>query len=360
MNDLDSNTLATDTLQCDGCGAPLVYKPGTTSLVCEHCGNTKSIDQTKTEIKESNFNEYIKDFKEEDLGTTKVITCSNCEATPTVDENLKSMLCPYCGSPLVEKNAHQERYIKPGYIIPFNIDKNQVNNLLSKWIKSLWFAPNKIKRAVISPLNLNGIYMPFWTFDALVITDYVGKRGTIYEVEVGSGENKRRQQRIRWSYTSGRIEKNYDDVLVNGSKTLEPKIISKIAFWNTHNILKINNSYLSGFITEKYQIDLKLAFTYAKDKIEKEERERVRRDIGGDKQQIDKMNTEYYDVTFKHVLLPIYVSSFRYKNKLYTFYVNGSTGKIAGKRPYSIWKIAFATIIAIIVLIMMHYYISSN
>lgn len=360
MTDLDTNTSTTNAYQCDGCGAPLIYKPGTTYLVCEHCGSKKSIDQTPNEVTESDFNKYIENFEQENLSTTKVITCSNCKATPTVDENLKSMACPYCGSPLVEKNVHQERYIKPGYVSPFQINKEEINNILGKWVKGLWFAPNKIQRAALSPLNLNGIYMPFWTFDAQTTTDYKGQRGDAYYVTVGSGKNRRTERRIRWSSVRGTIENFYDDVLINGSNTLDPTILSKIQGWDTHSVLKINNSYLSGFITEKYQVNLKDAFTYAKQEIESSERANVRYAIGGDDQRISFMQTHYSKETFKHILLPIYVSSFRYQNKLYSFYVNGSTGRISGKRPYSKWKIAFAILGGIAVVAILYYLFSQS
>jgi len=107
---------------------------------------------------------------------------------------------------------------------------------------------------------------------------------------------------------------------------------------------------LAGFITEKYQIDIKQAFVIAREIIKTREREAVKRDIGGDRQRIHTMNTKYFDVTFKHILLPIYVSAFHYKSKVYAFYVNGATGRISGKRPYSAFKIALAVIVGIIVL----------
>lgn len=354
------NSSITNAYQCDGCGAPLIYKPGTTSLVCEHCGSTKMIEQLPNEVEESDFNTYIENFEKDNLGITKVVTCSNCKATPTVDENLKSMQCPYCGSPLIEKNVHQERYIKPGYVSPFQVNKNQINEILGKWIHGLWFAPNKLSRAALSPLNLNGIYIPFWTFDANTTTDYTGERGDAYYVTVGSGKNKQTVRRVRWTNVRGTIRNFYDDVLINGSNTLDHSILGEVGGWDTHNILKINDSYLAGFITEKYQVDLKNAYAYAKQRIENSERDNVRYDIGGDEQRILSMQTSFSNITFKHVLLPIYVSSFRYKDKLYSFYVNGSTGRISGKRPYSAWKIAFAVIGGIILAAALYYFFANQ
>ncbi|MGQ8868898.1 hypothetical protein [Myroides sp. TSA_177.3] len=82
---------------------------------------------------------------------------------------------------------------------------------------------------------------------------------------------------------------------------------------------------MCGFITEKYQIEIKEAYDQVCSWVYEEERIRVRRHIGGDQQRIHHSNTDVSQVTFKHILLPLYVSSFRYKNKQYTFYVNGVT-----------------------------------
>jgi hypothetical protein len=79
----------------------------------------------------------------------------------------------------------------------------------------------------------------------------------------------------------------------------------------------------------------------------------IRRDIGGDHQRIAAKQTQYLAITFKHLLLPIWVAHFRYQQTLYQILVNGRTGKISGERPWSAWKIArlILLILAAVVLI---------
>lgn len=354
----ESGASSSKAYSCEGCGAPLMYKPGTSYLLCPYCGSKKEIEQTEIEVEELDFNTYIEKYEEENFSTTKVVECSNCKATPTVDENLKSMHCPYCGSGLVEKNVHVERYIKPGYVAPFLIDKNQVNTILEKWIKKRWFIPSKLLRAALSPVNLNGIYIPYWTFDAHTVTDYTGERGDAYYITVGSGKNRRQVRRVRWTSVWGQIRNFYDDVLVSGTKSLDRSLLSNLGGWDTHKIQKINDSYLAGFITEKYQVGLKDSFISARQIIENIEQNNVRYDIGGDEQRIHSMDVKLYDVTFKHVLLPVYVSAFRYKDKLYTFYVNGASGRISGERPYSTPKIVLAIIAGLALVITLYFLFS--
>lgn len=340
-----------ESTSCSSCGGPMSYSPSVQALVCEYCGNTKAIAQGETVLNEHDFESFMESYEKESFNTTKVVECSNCHATSTVDENLKSMACPYCATPLVEQDIHEERYIQPEYVAPFAVDKNQVANKLQGWINSLWFAPNKIKRGVYSPNNLRGVYVPYWTYDVRTYTQYTGERGTEYTVTVGSGNNRREEKRMRWSSVRGSINSFFDDVLVTGSKTLNPSLLNVIAAdWDPKAVYAINQEYLSGFITEKYQVDLKEAYLIAQNIVYNNERYNVRRDIGGDDQRITSMDTKYYDITFKHILLPLYVSAFEYGNKQYTFYVNGVTGRVTGERPYSTWKIVLAVLLGLIVI----------
>lgn len=72
-------------------------------------------------------------------------------------------------------------------------------------------------------------------------------------------------------------------------------------------------------------------------------------DIGGDRQRIDAIQTQVTDVTFKHILLPLWLAAFTYGGKSYRVVVNAQTGRVTGERPYSKWKIAFAVLVALIV-----------
>lgn len=342
---------ASESTPCSSCGGPMSYKPSAQALVCEYCGSVKEIEQGEEELNELDFESFMESYEKESFNTTKVVECSNCHATSTVDENLKSMACPYCASPLVEQDIHEERYVKPEYVAPFAVDRGQVGGILQKWINSLWFAPNKIKRGIFSADNLRGVYVPFWTYDMQTHTNYSGERGTEYYVTVGSGDNKKRVRRVSWTNVRGAMANFYDDVLVTGSKTLDVKLLSSISTgWDPKAVHKIKPDYLSGFITEKYQVDVKEAYDKARDIVYQYERESVRRDIGGDEQRIHNMDTQLSAITFKHILLPLYVSSFGFGNKQYTFYVNGVTGRITGERPYSTMKIVFAVLVGLIVL----------
>ena len=338
--------------RCTNCGAGMKYKPGTETLVCEHCNTQNTIPKEELLlVEELDFESYIDKLESENLKTEKVIQCKNCGSTSSVAEDVKSLNCPYCSMPLVQDDIHEERFIKPGYLLPFQIDDSKVITVLSSWIKGLWFAPNNLQKAALSPIGLKGVYVPYWTYDANTESQYTGDRGDDYTVTVGSGDNKRKETRTSWSSVSGEVYLSFDDITIPASGNIDSKSLIQLEPWDTQLLVKAKDEYLSGFITEKYKIKLKEGFATAKQQIDDRIDSAVRSDIGGDRQRVGSIQTVYNNIKFKHLLLPVYVSAYRYDGKVYNFYVNGRNGKLVGSRPYSTVKIVFAVLAALLFII---------
>jgi hypothetical protein len=117
------------------------------------------------------------------------------------------------------------------------------------------------------------------------------------------------------------------------------------------NLVPYNESYLSGFSSEYYQVNLDQGFDEAKRKMENTIYHDIAFDIGGDQQRIDRFNTRHSNTTYKHCLLPVWSAAFRYQQKAYHFIINGRTGQVQGERPYSYWKIGFAIFFGIVALV---------
>lgn len=334
---------------CVSCGADLKYKPGTKHLHCDYCGAENEIPDIGEPVNENDFYEYInKEAASSQKMSISVVSCNNCGANTTIDPHIQSHSCPYCLTPLVIKDAHSESVIQPKAILPFKISKEEAKNKFKAWVKSLWFAPNDLKKATLDTDRFNGLYIPYWTFDSNTSSSYIGQRGEYYYVDVpytttenGRTVSKtRRERRTRWYTVSGNFNHAFDDVLVIASKSLPWKYAENLEPWDLDNLTAFNDSYLGGFITEKYQVELKHGFENAKAKMEAHLRTMIKQQIGGDEQRIITLNTQHNNITFKHILLPIYLSAFRFKGKVYQFLVNGRTGEVQGERPYSGWKIA--------------------
>lgn len=349
-NEFSEKTAETGTfVKCKDCGANLKYLPGTSHLNCEYCGAKNDIEavaNTEMKVVENDFESFLNEqAHREDKQQVSTVKCDNCGASTSLGPNITSGNCPYCDTPLVIKNATTSSIIKPSYLLPFKIERKGATDFFIQWVSGLWFAPNQLKLyAQHSAEKLNGIYMPYWTYDTNTSSVYSGMRGDYYYVSEtytdSQGKSQTRQVRkVRWTSAGGTVYNKFDDILIVASNSLPEKMAHDLEPWDLQSLMAFNEKYLSGFITESYQIDLKTGFEKAKVRMDGVIRDSIRRDIGGDEQQILTLNNDYNEIKFKHILLPVWLSAYRYNDKVYRFMINARTGEVQGERPYSTIKI---------------------
>jgi hypothetical protein len=223
-------------------------------------------------------------------------------------------------------------------------------------VSGLWFAPGGLKMyAQNSAERLKGVYMPYWTYDSDTTSNYSGQRGEYYyETETYRGsdgkEQTREVQRTAWYPTSGTVYNSFDDILVCASNSLPRDLTRDLEPWDLPELVSYDDKFLAGFVTESYQVQLQDGFEEAKQRMASVIEKAVTNDIGGDTQRINSIDTTYNDIKFKHILLPLWISAYKYNNKVYRFTVNARTGEVQGERPWSALKITLLvlTIIAMI------------
>ncbi|MCW3075632.1 MAG: hypothetical protein JWO32_241 [Bacteroidetes bacterium] len=345
------------TIKCKNCGAALKFAPGAQSLNFEYCNTKNEIVVEQTLIVENDFNSFLDQYSQAaEQQTISTVKCDGCGASTTLALNVTSATCPYCDTPQVIKNASTSTIIKPSYLLPFKIERSEAKNQFVKWVGGLWFAPDKLKEyAKQSAEKLRGVYMPYWTFDSSANTTYSGLRGDYYyETETyrdSNGNTQTRQvQRTAWYPANGTVDNTFDDILVCASSSLPQKLVTELEPWDLPQLISYNDHFLAGFISESYQTPLKEGFEIAKDRMKEVIERSVLTDIGGDVQQIQSLSTDYNTIKFKHILLPLWISAYRFNNKVYRFTVNARTGEVQGERPYSAMKI-FLFVMAIVVAI---------
>ncbi len=346
------------TFKCGNCAAKMKFEPGADGQKCPYCGHENPIPKSEADIEELDFRTHLATLSESaEMEERLTIKCSDCAAETTADPNVTSQECAFCGSPIVA-TAASKKQLRPRSLLPFKITRDEAREAFGEWISKLWFAPNDLKRRARSEGKLAGMYVPYWTYDSDTTSFYRGQRGEYYWVtesytatENGKSVRKTRQVRkIRWWPVSGTVWESFDDVLVLASNSLPRKYTEKLEPWDLQNLVPYKNDYLSGFRAESYQVDLEEGFDYARQIMDAAIRALVRRDIGGDEQRITSLRTQHDNVTFKHTLLPIWISAYRYSKKTYRFLVNARTGEVQGERPFSWVKITLAVLLAVIVI----------
>jgi predicted RNA-binding Zn-ribbon protein involved in translation (DUF1610 family) len=350
----------TDHFGCPGCGADLAYEPGTTAMDCPYCGRKVDIVRKDALVEERDFHEYLQKVSQErDFQEIVVVRCTNCGAETTLPPNITSSACPFCGTNLVASQKQSKRLIKPEGILPFRIGQSDAQEALTKWINALWFAPNRLKREVERDRLLKGMYLPYWTYDSKTVNRYQGQRGEYYyeteyytTTENGRSVQRSRQvRRTRWYPASGTVNVDFDDVLVPATNSLPRHYLNALEPWDLQSITAYQSDFLAGFLTESYHVGLEEGFEFAKEIMDGRIRSAICQDIGGDEQRINSVSSDYNNLTFKHILLPVWVGAYRFQNKVFQFQVNARTGEVQGQRPWSWIKITLAIIAALIIVI---------
>ena len=346
---------------CETCGSDLRYAPGTDLLHCDHCGSEELIKDNKgwrgSAIREMDFRAAIRDgLSEFDMADLRVVECTNCGAHNEFDPNTHSAECPFCATPIVTDTG-AERQIKPRGLLPFAMTEDAARDRMANWLGRLWFAPNGLRAYARKGRRLQGVYVPYWTYDAETKTSYSGQRGTVYyenkRVSVMvNGKRQSRNQRvakIRWQNVRGRVSRFFDDVLVLASKSLPKRFTDALGPWDLSHMEPYRPEYLAGFRAEGYTITLENGYAEASAYMNRMIERDVKFDIGGDRQRINGLETDVGAVTFKHILLPVWMAAYKYRGKTYRFVVNGRTGAVQGERPYSAIKISIAVIAGLII-----------
>ena len=358
-------------LPCRQCGAPLAFNPGAGKLVCPFCGAENEIEGAgqavgpwgertgaDTGIRELDYEAALRNLLDAaEIEETTIVRCPGCGAEVSFDAATLADQCPFCATPLARGETHAHRHPKPQGILPFALDARAARDRMTGWLGSLWFAPGGLKKFAQAGRPLSGVYLPHYTYDAVGNADYAGQRGDAYYVtrtRIVSGKTQAYQERrIRWRPVSGRVRHVFDDVLVPASDSLAESLADGAEYggrsWDLAALEPYRPEFMAGFRAEAPQRALEEGYARAQQLMEQVLLRDIKFDIGGDAQQITSMAARYSDVTFKHVLLPVWLAAYRWRGKVYRVVVNGRTGAVSGERPYSAIKIAVAVVLALIV-----------
>jgi predicted RNA-binding Zn-ribbon protein involved in translation (DUF1610 family) len=352
---------------CNTCGSDLRFDPASSDLKCDHCGQTEAIGTIWTQsraIAELDLRQGMaQTLDASEMEETRVSACPNCAAQVEFGDTDQAKECPFCATPVVvDTGTH--RHIKPRAVLPFALTEQIARDAMKDWLGSLWFAPNGLQAYARKGRQMDGIYVPYWTYDAQSDTRYTGERGTIYyETRTIMHDGKRQTIRVpktRWRNTSGRVARFFDDILVLGSRSLPKRFTDALEPWDLATLEPYAPEYLAGFRAEGYAVPLDEGFEEARTRMDAMIRRDIKFDIGGDRQRIHSMDVKLSDMTFKHILLPVWLAAYKYRGRSYRFVVNGRTGRVQGERPYSAIKITFAVIAGLIAAAIIGYLYAMN
>lgn len=352
---------------CPACGAEATWDPAKQALVCAYCS---TISPAKLEADPEGGDRIV----EHDLvralrgmdasrgwETSKTsVRCQSCQAISVFDPDKVGKRCDFCGSASLVPYEEIKESFRPESLLPMKVSETQVRDSVRAWYGSRWFAPNALGSRAMTD-TVHGVYIPYWTFDAQVEADWWAESGYYYYVTEtyrdSSGNTQTRQVRkTRWEPSSGHVSHFFDDELVCASKGVDVELLPKVENFPTKDLVPYNAGFLSGWVVERYQIDLVAAAQTARERMEAETRSMCSRAVPGDTQRNLQVKAAFAGQTFKHILAPIWLLTYHYHGRAYQVVINGYTGDIAGRYPKSFWKIFFLVVGILAVMALVYFF----
>lgn len=336
-------TIAIQTRRCQKCGASI--EP--LDKFCHGCGDPQAESEPITAA----------------LATEqKYLRCENCGAEITIDPNERSYVCPFCDSTyVVEFSPAESGRQAPEFIIGFAISPDEALERFRKWLADggIW-RPSDLRMAEIED-KLKGVYLPFWSFSmraesrwSASIGEHWYRTETYTTTENGKTVTHTRQvQETEWWDLGGAHHNYYSGYLVSGSKGLAQADALRIGPFQLPALIRYQPEYLAGWLSEEYSVDADAALTQCQQEFARREQSAVSAFLPGDTSRSVNVQTDFSEINSDLILLPVYLLSYRYGDKLYRFMLNGQTGRTAGARPLSGMRIGLAVGLGVLVLVVL-------
>lgn len=322
--------------KCPDCGADMSFDAASGKLMCGSCGRQDEITNASYggEMRPSEDHQHQQGVTtiEDDMIQYQ---CQNCGAVVMTNANTSATRCSFCNAPVV-LSERLEGILKPDYVIPFKIDKNEADTAFRKWTKLLKYAPSDFRKAA-KVKKVEGLYAPFWVYDVCGQGDAVAEctRSKVYY------KGDYRVTETAHYEVFRQIDTTYDGIPADASQRMEDHLMDLMEPFDYNDMKNFATPYLTGYVAENYDYDAEQMFPRAKQRVFTYMDDFVRKSISGyDTTVITSKNYRANRDRTSYCLFPIWMSYSVYDGKDYSFAMNGQTGKIAGKPPIS-WPTVF-------------------
>ncbi|MBQ3150900.1 MAG: hypothetical protein IJB86_06610 [Clostridia bacterium] len=323
------------TYKCPGCAGAITFDSASQTFRCESCGTTFTEEQLDASVIGNNpvgqsaesYN-WSENMPDENLTDVTSYVCESCGAEIVTDDTTVASECPYCNNPIIITDKVSGG-IKPHYIIPFKIQKEQAIEALNNFYKGKVLLPKEFKDKNRIK-EIKGVYVPFWLFDCDIGADMVYNATKVrhWSDSQANYTETSHYKVIR----SGNM--TFEKIPVDGLQKMDDSYMDAIEPFNYSEMIPFNSAYLSGYVADRFDVDLEQSTPRANERIYNTATEAIRATVHGyttvtpssKKIGIIKGNAKY-------ALFPVWLLNTKYNDKMYTFAMNGQTGKLVGELP---------------------------
>jgi transcription elongation factor Elf1 len=334
--------------KCPQCGATTSYKPSISGVSCSNCGYAHA-----SKAERVGLNAVKREFTLDNLALAargwgverSEIHCDSCGAEFSVATNALSSTCPFCASNRVIARVASQEILRPRFLIPFTLEAVDCQQKIKKWLGKGWMHPSDLSRMVVST-QLNGIYLPFWTFDTTIQANWraeVGYKRTEKYYD-NSSKSWKTRSRIDWRWESGQVTQKLNDWLGIGTTKVSHLLLKRLNLFDMNALTAYNPELLAGWPALNYDILLQEAWDSTKQEMREGARERCRKQIKSNYVRNFSMLADFDNESWRYILLPVYAAAYRFDKNTYQVLVNGQSGIISGQKPIAWWKVWLAIV----------------
>lgn len=331
------------TFKCPQCGASTRFDVTVGGIACEHCGYATNPQAEIVGLQAQVMEFTLETLSKAELGwgvARQEMHCNSCGADMAIPAKAISVTCPFCASNKVNVREAPDDQLRPRFLIPFKIQPESTRAIAQKWLGQGWFHPDELGASAMVE-RFSGIYLPFWTFSAKIKSDWKAQVG--YETQESyydsSDKSWKTRTRIDWRWENGQVKVDISNFLVCGSSHISEKLIEQVQPFELRDLVNYAPDFLAGWQAQTYDLTLPKAWEVSKTDMREQAKKACHKAIKSSHVRNFNMTADFADETWRYVLLPVYVTAYKFENKIYQVMINGQTGAIAGQKPVAWWKI---------------------
>ncbi len=329
---------------CPRCGAGTAYSAADGGLTCANCDYYEPPQKAVVGKGAERFEFTVQTVERAARGwgeARKEMQCQSCGAYTSIPPDTLTHTCPFCASNKVIQRQAPQDVLRPRFLIPFKIEAEACYDIAREWLGSSWMTPGPL-RQLAQVAQFTGVYLPFWTFDAVTKAKWQAEVGhTKTERYYSDGKWKTRTKTV-WKWESGHVQLGLNDILIEGTGRLSAILLGRIKGYNLHHLAPYEPKYLAGFQAQTYDVPLETAWESARHQMRESTRQACRDQASTSKIRNFSMELDFDEEHWRYILLPLYIAVYTYEGKPYQVMVNGQTGAISGQRPVDWFKVWLA------------------
>ena len=336
--------------KCPACGGALSFDSGLQKLKCPYCDTEfevealRELDAVLQQEQPSDFtweSQPEGQWSEEEARDLRSFVCQSCGGEIVGDLNTAATRCPYCDNPVVMAGQFTGT-LRPDLVVPFQLSKEQAKAALSRHLNQKPLLP-KLFKSQNRIESIQGIYVPFWLFDTDADATIRYKATRLHH---WSDSNYNYTRTSHYTLLrGGRI--GFDNVPVDGSSKMSNDLMESIEPYDISKGVDFQTAYLAGYLADKFDVEAETCKTRANDRIRSSTEAAFAQTTAGYATVVpESSNIRLSGGRVRYALLPAWILTTRWQDKVYTFAMNGQTGKMVGNLPID-WKLFWTYLLSI-------------